>query len=96
MSLNLLTKDSTVIRKEIIHTFYLGSSLFILKFGIFTTGPDLIFTEYKSNHLISAYQGIVPSGANIFRVTRAIYRLRFCSDLFTHIPSLRNLHNDLA
>ena len=31
---------------------------------------------------------------NIKPVTRANYRLRFYSDMFTHILSLRNLYND--
>ena len=30
------------------------------------------------------------------RIIRAIYRLRFYLNLFIHISSLRNLHNDLA
>ena len=37
-----------------------------------------------------------PNYQSLARVTLAIYSLRFCSNLFIHILSLRNLDNDPA
>ena len=60
MSLNLLTKDSRTIRKDVIFCIIIFTVYFSMQY--LYNYPNVTLAEQMSDSLVSSYQGICPEG----------------------------------